>query len=766
MNEGESLVRSSSIKGVDKEFAEEAYLYIQQNVRKNSRLNLALYNLLNTKHGKYRTDRIKDIGEAPHILDSSMVEISRNEIEKFLMKKGFFRAKVKADVKIKHKKAYITFVAAEGPSYHIRNYTYEIPDSAVRSLYVSNRSLFTRISQGMRYDEDSLKYESLQIYDLLRRNGYYDYVQQYMHCNVDTNVGGKLVDVKAFIDNPVNRNSHPTYNIFNTSFTIANSNGDLRSRKKVDSLVIDSQYIFKDYSGKFKFKPFSKYIFFNKYDLYDSDKRELTYNRLYELNVFRNISIDFKKRTNDSTNLDVKIQATPLKRMSNRVEGEFTFNSGQTGLNIGNTYSNRNVFGGGEQLDVKLRYGIVFDKRLQGSFLNNVFSRDFQIGFNLTFPRLLTPFPIPAMGRYGIPRTTFSSSLQIFDQANAFSNRLFINSITYNWAETQFKVHSLTPVNIEYRDGRMDAATAALLRSQGFGLYVETNNRQYINLGSQYSFTLNNTKLNSYENFIYFRNFIDVGGNTVALLANVLGQPKNNGMRTLMGLRYLQYAKTEFDLRFYKSLGRERQLIARLFPGIAYPYGNISELPFEKKFYAGGSSGIRAWQARTLGPGNYNRVVLDTASRKLFTNLDQLGEIKIEGNLEYRFKILDNFFGAKVKGATFADIGNVWLYKKLEKHPEVDVQLKLNKLFKQMAIGSGVGLRFDLDYFVFRLDVGVKVKDPQFGYYNGDSRPGNSDQWVIKHLFNSKEFKDSYNQTNAPDRYNFLQYNFGIGMPF
>ncbi|WP_242691531.1 translocation and assembly module lipoprotein TamL [Desertivirga arenae] len=753
LNDNEALVRSSRIKGVDNEFTEEASLYIQQNVRPNSRLNLALYNLLNTKNGKYRTDRIKDIGEAPHILDSTMVEISRNEIEKFLIKKGYFRAKVKAEVEIEKKKAYVTFLATQGPSYKLRNYSYEIADSAVKELYVSKRSSFTQISKGMRYDEDSLKYESNQVFEMLKNNGYYDYVQQYMHCLIDTNVGNNLVDVKAIVDNPPNRDKHLIYSINNTHITVNTSNGDSASRKGPDSLVVDSQYYFKDYSGRFRFKPFSKYIFFNKFDLYDNEKRDLTYNRLYELNVFKNISIEYTKRKDDTTTLDVNILATPLKKMSNRVEGEFTFNSGSSGFNVGNTYSNRNVFGGAEQLDIKFRYGILRDSRDQNSFYN----RDFQVGANLTFPRLLAPFRIPSMGRYGIPRTTISSSLQISDWSKALSNRLFINSITYNWAETQFKVHSLTPINIEYRDGRLDPAFRDTLIEQGNSIYVETNDRQYINLGSQYSFTFNNIKLNSYENFIYFRSFTDLGGNTLALLANALDLPKNSGVRTLFRLRYLQYAKTEFDLRWYRSLGGERQFIARIYPGIAYPYGNSSDLPFEKKFYVGGSTGIRAWQARTLGPGNYNRSVRTQEVRERLTNLDQLGEIKLEGNLEYRFKMLDNLFGAKLKGAVFGDYGNVWAFNKLGGIPSAQVQLKLNELFNQIAIGTGAGLRFDLDYFVFRFDVGIKVKDPQFG---------DEDQWVIKHLFNNKEFKEQYKLTNSPDRYNFLQYNFGIGLPF
>ncbi len=745
------------LKGIDKEFSEQAYIYVQKDIKPNSRLNLALYNMFNTKNGKYRTDRIRNIGEPPHILDSLLVEVSRNEVEKFLKTKGFLKAEVKSEVVKKNKRAYITLSAKQGPSFKLRNYTYQIPDSNVKRLYENARSQFTKISPGMRYDADSLLYESKQVFELLKRNGYYDYQQQYMRGFADSNLYSSQVDVKMVIDNPVNRGQHQVFSIGRTRFIIENSEGRL-ARREADSAYIDTNLFFKDYSGRFKFRPLAKYVFFNKGDIYNTDNVNLTYDRLFDLNVFKNIRIDFVKDKVDTTILNVRLNALPIKRMSNRIEGEYTFNTGRNGFNIANTYTNRNLFGGSEQLDIKFKYGILFDSRIKGNLIDKIFNRDFQIGVNVIIPKLLIPFRIPSMGRYGVPKTTLSSSVQLFNQVNAFTNRLFINSITYNWAETRLKLHSLTPVNIEYRDGRLDPAFKDSLEAKQLFLYVATNNRQYFNLGSQYSYALNALKLNTYENFLFLRSFFDVGGNTLSLFANALKLKKDStGARTFLGLPYLQYFKTELDLRLYRSLGSERQFVARLYPGIAYPYGNKSAIPFEKNFYAGGSTGIRAWQARTLGPGNYNRKDIEQGLRERLRNLDQLGEIKLEGSLEYRFKLLNNFFGSKVRGAAFTDFGNVWRLNKLENLPDTDVQFRLNKLFQQLAIGVGAGLRFDLQYFVFRFDAGIKVKDPQFE---------ETDQWVIKHLFNGREFRRNYAATNFPDQYRFVQYNFGVGMPF
>lgn len=756
----QALVTRARIEGIDKEFSEQALLYVQKDARPNSRLNLALYNLFNTKKGKYRTDRIKKIGEAPHILDSSLVEISRVQIEKFLKTKGFFKAEVKSDIEIKKKRANILFTADPGPEFKIRNFEYVINDSLVADLYKRNHPEFTHIHSGKRFDADSLSYEREQVYFMMRGNGYYDYVRQYVRFDVDTNLASSQADLKMFLANPADKDAHQIYSIDESFINIRNSDGIFEGIVP-DSAVIDSQYIVKDYSKKFDPELPARFIFVNKGNIYNNRQEDLTYDRLYDLNVFKNIKIDYIKAADSTNRLFPRYDIIPLKKMSNRIEGEFTFNSGRNGFNVGNTYSNRNLFGGAELLEINARYGIQFDAQASGRVLNRIFSRDFQIGAKLTFPKLLTPFRIPQFGKHGIPHTIISSSFQLFDQKDAFSNRVFINSLTYDWNETRYKFHSVTPINVEFRRGKLDPVFRDTLENRGFLLYVRTNDRELLNLGSQYAYTLNAIRLSTYNNFIYFRGSLDAAGNTLGLVSKVLNSQRDDqGFRKIFGLPYQQYVKLESDARFYRYLGGERQFVIRLNPGVGVPYGNSDVLTFEKNFYAGGSSGVRAWQARTLGPGSYNRSSLGLglradSLRTNLRNLDQLGEIKLEGNLEYRFKLMDNFFSSKVKGAAFTDFGNVWKLRQDIATP--GGEFKFNKLLTELAIGTGAGLRFDLNYFVFRLDAGLKVKDPQFS---------GSDQWVIKHIFNKREFKERYAITNRPDVYRFVQYNFGIGMPF
>src|SRR5690606_31447554 len=201
----------------------------------------------------------------------------------------------------------------------------------------------------------------------------------------------------------------------------------------------------------------------------------------------------------------------------------------------------------------------------------------------------------------------------------------FTSSISYIWNETRYKVHQLTPILLEYRIGQLDPAFKQQLDREGYRLYIESNDRAYLGFGSQYAYTFNTLLLNTLQDFIYFRGTLDVSGNTLSLLSSVIDFEKNSsGEKTLLGVPYLQYSKIETDFRFYKHLGGDRQLVFRFNPGVAIPYGNNQNLLiFEKNFYSGGMNGIRAWQARTLGPGGYNRSVLPDSLRLNLRNLDQ-----------------------------------------------------------------------------------------------------------------------------------------------
>ncbi|WP_262245461.1 translocation and assembly module lipoprotein TamL [Parapedobacter soli] len=754
LESGQALVTKVEIEGVDHQFAEGAQSYIPPMLRPNSRINLFIYNLANARNGHYRTTNIRNVGEPPHILDSALVDFSRQQIGRYLISKGFFNAEVAQEIELRGKRAQVYFHVTPGEPFTLRGVEVDIADTSLATLYDRHIDAASPIKPGARYDADSLVVERERVYNLMRQHGYYDYLRQYMRVDVDSSLNLNQADVKLIVDNPEGQPNHTKFYIDSSFVIIQHDRADL-NQPVPDREKRDGQVDFKDHTGRFRAAPIVRYLFHRQGDSYNVDLENLTYDRLYELNGFRNVKIDYEKV--DSNRLNVHYTLVPRSYMGNQIEGEYTFNAGMSGFNIGNTFTHRNLFGGLEQLEVKLRYGVLFDSRLPGNLLDRVFNNDFQAGVNITVPRLITPFPVPSVSRSGLPRTIFAANVQAFDQFQTYSNRYFSGTLSYNWFDTRYKQHNLTPVVLEYRYGRLNEDFAQRLIDQDFLLYVRSNNRAYFGLGSQYAYTVNAIRLSRLENFLYFRGALDLSGNLLGLAGQLIRFNENeDGEKKIFGVPYLQYAKVETDIRYYRYLGGDRQLVVRINPGVAIPYGNNSSLLiFEKSFFGGGMNGIRAWRARTLGPGNYNREVLDESLRLNLRNLDQLGEIKLEGNVEYRFKLLNDVFGAKLKAATFADFGNIWRISENELNPKGE--FRFDRFLNQLAIGAGAGLRFDLDYFVIRLDAGIKVRDPQFS---------GKEQWVISELFDSRAFKDQYNLTNAPDRYNFIQYNFGIGMPF
>lgn len=754
IKKNQTLVRKITIKGVDKEFAEAAVNYVDKEQQPNNWLNLQFYYLFGRK-GK------RNVGETPAILDSSLVEFSRFQIEKYIQNRGYLKAKVTDSVIIKKQKAELVFTAQEGPMFRIRKFNDSIADKNIRRLYLANRSKLSHIQPGGRFDTDSLAHDRDELYLLMKRNGYFDFYRQYINFNYDSTFNNSVVDVKMFIDNPPGKTEHSVYKINNTLITISKSNG--RTTGKADTIQVDSQFRYVDFSNKFKPRTVTDYVFQKKGQIYDIDKQSLTTSRLSELNVFRNVPNPTYEKLPDSTNrLNTKIDIVPLKQMSDRVEGEFLFNGGRYGYNIGNTFTNRNLFKQAAILQIKVNWSILFDNGQNTITNGGIQNQEFRTGVNLIYPRIIAPFDFPLLGKFGVPHTTFSSNYSLFFQKGLVKRESFINSISYDFWETARKQHTITPINIEFSRGVIDPAARDTLLKQNRYSYVYLIGRTTFTTGSQYTFQYNALELNTYNNFTYFRGSLDIGGNFLSLASKVFNAPKDTlGDRKIFGYTFSQYTKGEIDLRIYRSLGGERQFVFRFNPGIGVPYGNSTALIFEKNFYTGGANDMRAWLPRTLGPGQFNRGTYygsADSTRASLKYLDQFGEIKIVANAEYRYKLADDFFGAKLKGAVFIDAGNVWRLGKKAENP--NGEFRFNNILQSTAMGIGTGLRFDLGFFIFRLDAALKLKDPQF---NG------SDQWVlIKHageLFRSGSFKASYLQNNG-ESYSFMQLNFGIGLPF
>jgi outer membrane protein insertion porin family len=760
----QSIVKKVEIDSIPKDFHEEALNYIQKDIRPSSKIgiNVLIYNMFNTKDGKYKTNNVKPLGTPPPILDSTLVEISRSQIEKYLISKGYFNAKVESEIKVENKRAEVFFKADTGKVFTINKVKYEIPDDKIKELYLSDRAAFTHLKEGKRYDDDSLGYERDQIYQVMKQKGYFDFSRPYIKFLVDSNLNANKANVTLIIDNPIDRPRHLQYVLGETNIIIApNSDGFPDSIKMNSRAFRNVRYT--DLSGKFRRNPIVRYNFLRPGDQYDIRNENVTYDRMYELNVFKNVKIEYNK-SKDSSTVNPVLLLIPQKIMSNRIEGEVPFNNGTVGFTLSNTYTNNNLFRGAEKFEFQIKGGLQARLGQGTSFINEIYQRDFSVGATLTVPRLMIPFSRSRPGKGGMPHTIFSTSYVYALQKDFFQRKVILASVAYEFRETRSKFHTVTPLNFEYRFGgllfdKTDVTNInyPLIANNLVNLLLLE--RKNVTFGIKYAYTLNGEKLATNKSFIYFKGDIDLAGNMLQGISKLLKSPLDStGAAKIFGVPFNQYVRPEIDIRWYKGLGGDKQFVARFNAGIGYAYGNSIQtgIPFEKLFYAGGSSGVRAWQARTLGPGNYNRgeTLTTEQERRLLYGFDQTGELHIETNFEYRYKLLNKFFGAKLKGAIFLDAGNVWNVSSGESKTRFDFK----SLGDQIALGAGTGFRYDVQYFVFRFDIGLKLKDPQFT---------GSDQWVInKFLSGGKAFRSAYDAANSPDRYRFVQYNFGIGMPF
>ncbi|QNK61945.1 BamA/TamA family outer membrane protein [Pedobacter sp. PAMC26386] len=758
IEENQSIVKVVEIDSIPSRYKEEALNYIQKDIRPASRLgiNVGLYNVF------YTLFKTKSVGKKAPVLDSTLVEISRGQVEKYLKSKGYFMAKVRTEIKVKNQRAQVDFIATPGPAFFINKLSYTIPDPAVRQLYMDRKTFSSHLHERIQYDDDSLSLEREQIYQMMKQHGYYDFARPYVRFEVDSSLNKSEANVGLFIDTPAT-GKHIQYMIGETNVIVAPSTEGF-----TDSITLNPRIYkglrFTDMSKRFRRNPVVRYDFLKQGEVYDVTKESLTYDRLYELNVFKNVKIEYIKPKDSSNILNPLIQLTPQKRMSNRVEGEVPFNAGTVGFTVSNTYTNNNIFRGAERFEFQVKGGLQSRVGQGGSLFSDIYQRDFSMSANLAVPRLMVPFNIPLMGKNGMPFTTFSTSYIFSLQKDFFVRRVLLNSVTYDWVETKSKLHSFTPLNFEYRFGGL---LIDLTTPEGQDIYfknlynIQLLTRSDLTVGMKYAYSLNANKLLLNKSFIYFRGNIDIAGNMLDGISRIIDtqhDPSKGDYAKILGLPFNQYVRPEVDIRWYKSLGVDKQFIARINGGVGVAYGNSVAIPFEKLFFAGGASGVRAWQARTLGPGNYNRgnTLTTEELRKITYGIDQLGQMHIEANLEYRYKLINNFFGAKLKGAVFLDAGNVWNISPGNPNPET--YFKFKNLGNQIGVGTGMGLRYDLQYFVFRFDVGLKLRDPQFAP---------EDQWVIGKLFSGRsEFQRTYNAANSPDTYRFFQYNFGIGLPF
>lgn len=693
---------------------------------------------------------LMDIGEAPVIFDSLQTQKSDKQIKLFLNNKGYFVSTVSDSVIYKRKKkANVYYKIKASAPYTINNLSYKIPDEQLKQYIYADTSN-TLILKGSNYDVDIMQKERDRVTSKLNNNGYFLFSKDYIYYEIDTSIGNRKVNITMGIKSYAKKYSDNSDSIVETPHTRFYINNiyiqpDFVSKKNdsipKDTLTIDDYKILHSTKLRYKTKVLLDAVFIRKGNLYKLQDVEDTQKRLSELRAFKSINIFFTQGA--GAYLNCYIQLSPVLKQSFSVETEGTNTSGNLGVAGSFVFQNRNLFKGSEVFEFRLKGQIEALSYTTTSKQSNVTqfnTIEFGPEINVNVPRFLSPFNIKTSKRAN-PKTIFTSGLD-YQRTPDYTRNVTNFSLGYTWKTTEKIHHTFNPFVINFVKVSLKPTYQDYLNSL-HNNFLSNSFSNHLSTSTRYSFTFNEQNFKKQENFSFFKINTEASGNFLKGIYDMANSIRSNifvkdqlGSYTLLNIPYSQYLRVDADYRYYYNSNELNKIVFRIAAGIGKPLANSPSLPFERSFFSGGANGIRAWQARTLGPGSY--------SSKIYT-FDQFGDGQLEGNIEYRLKLF-----RMLNGAFFVDAGNTWLQKKDPGRPGGDFQL--DRFYKEIAIGSGVGLRADFNFFVIRFDVGIKINDPQF--------LGTENTWVIQHLFDAR-WKNDNGYTN-----NFFAYNIGIGYPF
>lgn len=631
------------------------------------------------------------VGEPPVLFSKVDLDYNASILRNFTENKGYFKTRVSADSTAKNKRATAEYTILPKRQYKIKSVQFPT-DSSDLGKSIARTSRRTLLKEGNPYDLEIIKAERERIDARLKEKGYYFFNPDYILAQVDTTKGDHEVTIKLKIKDetpdkatiPYKINKivvYPNFSVLKDSVTYKKE--DIVQYK--DFTIIDSAHTFKP-------RIFDRTLYFKKGDLYNRKNHNLSLNRFVNLGTFSFVKNEFKVSDSIKNTLDAYYYLTLLPKKFIRVEVLGKTNSASyTGTEVNVNWNNRNVFRGAELLTVSVFGGADF--QLSGE---NKGHNIFKLGTetSLTWPRFITPFKIEGSSEF-VPRTKAAVRYEYQNRTQLYALNSFKTSFGYIWKDNIRKEHQLNIVDITYVSPNNVTAEYEedILADPTLGKVIE---KQLI-FGPTYSYTFTNTMLKRKKNTFYFNGEVDLAGNVTGLAtgANI----KQGDTITIFDVPFSQYVKVKADFRHYYKIGKESELASRIIVGAGFAYGNSTTLPTTKQFVVGGTNSIRAFRARSLGPGSYQAPI---TSNDYFP--DQSADLKLEFNTEYRAKI----YGL-MKGALFVDAGNIWLLNADPNKPGAEIS---KDFIKQIAVGAGAGLRFDFSFLILRTDLAFPLRKP------------------------------------------------------
>lgn len=648
-------------------------------------------------------------GEPPIYTSQVNLEKNRQVLENHMENKGYFEAAVTADTATRKKMTTLKFDASAGPRYHIRN-VYWPDDSTELSKRIVETKGRTLLNPGDAYDLDAIKNERVRIDEYLKNHGYYYFSPDYIKDIVDTSAGRHQSDnhqvdmylrIKDEAPNadlvPYRINDiwvYPTYTIeADSMLSVA------PSIKYKDYNVIDPEH-------KFKPKTFERMIVFDKGDLYSRRVHNRALNRLMSIGAFKFVKARFEEVDTTGNYLDPYFFLTPMPRRSLRAElTGLTKSNNATGSEITLSWTDRNAFHGAEQLTLSGFGGL--ETQVYGGQTTSITRFGGEV--NLVLPRVLAPFRLNTKADF-VPKTRINFRFEYYDRTKQYSLTSYTGEYGFVWKTNLKTEHRLNVLNLNYvQPQRIDPGFQAILDTD---ITLRRSIQPQFILGPSYNFNYNTNNRPNLDASNYYFNFnFEAPGNILAIATGTQFNADKRGTGKFLNQVFAQYIRGEVDGRYYFRYGDKKHLsdiiATRLLIGAGYPYGNSFELPFVKAFFIGGVNDLRAFRARSLGPGSY--YVRNYKTSGIIP--DQPGDIKLLGSLELRKKLV-----AIVNGAVFVDAGNIWTVREDSTRPGSQFT---SRWPSQIAVGAGVGLRFDLSFLVVRVDLATPIREP----FNGGTSP-------------------------------------------
>lgn len=667
-----------------------------------ARLGLLVhYKAQREKPGFINTFLNKKIGEEPVYLSDvdgeKTVEILENRFEN----RGFFNSRSQYVIKEKKYTAKAMYTATVEKPYRLETYQLE-SDSLPVHEEIEAIMPKTLLKKESRFDLALLKLERERIDQHLKSKGYYNFNADFLIFEADTNqYATKRFDTYLRLKKDVPEKALVPYQLKNIRIY---PNYSIQTDSVIqDTMVLKTvQYIQKD--TFFKPKRLSPYILLAENKLYNPRESKLTSNRLSSIGTYKFVNIRYQQQDTvrspeDTAQLRVDIQLSPLKKRALRAELKAVTKSNNfAGPGLALTYSNRNLFRGGETLNISGEFG--YEAQLSSNQRRGLSSTQLGLKADLIFPRLLFPIRINDQFEYAIPTTKISTGVEFLNRTQLYSLSSFNGSFGYGWRANRFVYHEFNPISVSLVN--LSNTTDDFEEILDNNPFLRSSFEQQFIAGLTYSFTYSELGESNDKTPWFFQANLDVAGNTLGLLSTSTNE--ENGNKTFLNLEFAQYARLDADVRFRYRFTPEKTIIARLFGGWGIPYGNSVTLPFSRQYFSGGPYSVRAFQIRSLGPGTYTPSQDPDSEDQIQSFFDRSGDIRLEANLEYRFPLYGFF-----KGAFFIDAGNVWLKNENEALPGAQFS---NTFLSELGVGAGTGMRIDVQNFVIRFDLAFPIRDP------------------------------------------------------